>query len=260
MSRLRIAALCGAGLLASVAAHAQDQSQVQADSSEVRLAPLEYVGGVPPVMDNPVITHVFFDQLEGRWSGSNPLFRYDGQAWSGTDYNKLWLKSEGFVDRGQFVDGQHEVLYDRAITTFFDLQGGVRVDLDSARTRTWAALGVQGLAVYFFDLEATAYASDGGHFAGRLRGFYDFLITNHLFLQPEAELDFYSKADPAAGVGSGLSQIDTGLRLIYEITRKFAPYVGVAYNGNFGQTRQFQRFELANPAGISFVFGLRSWF
>ena len=42
----------------------------------------------------------------------------------------------------------------RAITTYFDLQGGLRSDIDSRPTRNWAAFGIQGLAPYFFDLEA----------------------------------------------------------------------------------------------------------
>jgi copper resistance protein B len=43
-------------------------------------------------MDNKVFTHVLFEQLEGRTDGPNNEFRWDGQAWAGTDMNKLWLK------------------------------------------------------------------------------------------------------------------------------------------------------------------------
>jgi uncharacterized protein involved in copper resistance len=42
--------------------------------------------------------------------------------------------------------------------------------------------------------------------------------------------------DPARRVGSGPSDIDAAVRLRYEITRKFAPYVGVTYDGKFGST------------------------
>jgi copper resistance protein B len=132
--------------------------------------------------------------------------------------------------------------------------------LDSAATRTWAAFGVQGLSVYFFDVEATAYARDNGHYAARLKASYDLLVTNRLILQPEAELNFYSKADPGRGVGSGLSDIDAGLRLRYEISRKLAPYVGVSYSGLFGQTAQFARREGESPHQVRFVFGVRTWF
>jgi len=114
-------------------------------------------------MDNSVFTHVLLDQAEDRWNGrGSHQFCYDAQAWSGTDLNKLWIKSEGLLgSRGRFTDGQQELLYDRAVSTFFDVQAGVRVDLDNGPTRTWAALGVQGLSLYFFDLEATAAAAPG---------------------------------------------------------------------------------------------------
>jgi copper resistance protein B len=216
---------------------------------------------MPPVMDNEIFAHALLDQAEGRIGGGQNAFRWDGQAWIGTDYNKLWLKSEGFaLGKGRVDDGRHELLYDRAITTFVDLQAGVRTDWDSGTGRTWAAVGVQGLAPLFFDYEATVYLSTGGHAALRLAASYDLLLTQRLILQPEIEMNFYSKADPGRGVGSGLSDIDAGIRLRYEISRKFAPYIGVAYAGRFGQTARFARRESEAASAVQFVFGVRSWF
>lgn len=216
---------------------------------------------MPPVMDNQVFAHGLLDQAEGRVGGGQNGFRWDGQAWIGTDYDKLWFKSEGFArGKGGVDDARHELLYDRAITTFVDLQAGVRADWDSRPGRTWAALGLQGLAPLFFDYEATAYLSDRGHAALRLVASYDLLITQRLILQPEIEMNLYSKADPGRRVGSALSDIDGGVRLRYEISRKFAPYVGVAYVGRFGQTASFARKEGEGTAAVQFVFGVRSWF
>ncbi len=250
---------CAAGLLAAGAVHAQATPAGVPDRTTV--APLEYNGSMQPVMDNTIFTHALLDQAEGRWNGRNTEFRYEGQAWAGTDYDKLWLKSEGLVDsQGRFTDGQHEILYDRAVSTYFDVQAGVRVDLDSGPTRTWAALGVEGLALYFFDLEATVYASDEGRFAARLNAYYDILLTNHLILQPQAEVNFYSKADPARGNGSGFSDIDAGLRLRYEFTRKLAPYIGVTYTGRYFQGERFARQQGESARDLRFAFGLRTWF
>ncbi len=124
---------------------------------------------IQPVMDQPILAHVIFNQLEGRWNGTNSEFKWDGQGWVGTDYDKLWIKSEGTLQsNGTLDDGQQQFLYDRAITTYFDLQGGLRSDLDSRPTRNWAAFGIQGLAPYFFDLELTGYASGQGHLAAKL--------------------------------------------------------------------------------------------
>lgn len=233
----------------------------QSPTASTAMPGMEAGAAMPPVMDRGVFAHVLLDQFEGRTDGSRTDFRWDGQGWLGTDYDKLWIKSEGFVrSDGKVDDGRHEFLYDRAITTYFDLQGGLRADLDSRRTRNWAAFGIQGLAPLFFDLEATAYVSDQGHFAGRVQASYDLLIIQRLILQPEIELNLYSKADPARLVGAGLSDIDTGLRLRYEFSRKFAPYLGVAYEGKFGQTAGFARNAGEGTGAARFVFGVRTWF
>ena len=262
MIRRDFAALAFAvGLLAGGRATLAQQTAPSGVTDQTRVAPFELVGAMQPVMDNSIFTHVLLEQAEDRWNGRNNEFRYDGQAWSGTDYNKLWLKSEGTVtNQGRFADGQHEVLYDRAISSYFDLQAGTRVDLDSATTRTWGALGIQGLSLYFFDVEATVYASDSGHYAARLKGSYDLLITNRVILQPEAEMNFYTRSDLGRRTGTGLSDIDAGLRLRYEFSRKLAPYVGVSYTGLFGQSARFARREGEDPHRVSFTFGIRSWF
>lgn len=211
--------------------------------------------------DDRIFAHVLFDQLEGRSNGPDNELRWDGEGWAGTDHNRVWFKSEGFFNEdGKVEDGDHEVLYDRPVTTYFDLQGGLRYDLDSGPQRWWAAFGIEGLAPQFFNLQATAYARDAGHFAGRVVGSYDLLLTQRLIAQPEIELNFYSKQDPARSVGTGLSEIDTGLRIRYELSRKFAPYVGVAYDGKFGETAGFVRDEGEIVNDLRVVFGFRVWY
>src|SRR5262249_26057756 len=214
-----------------------------------------------PVMDRGIFAHAIFNQLEGRWNGSNTQFRWDGQGWIGTDYDKLWIKSEGTLQSsGTVDDGQQQFLYSRAVTTYFDLQGGLRSDIDSRPTRNWGALGIQGLAPYFFDLEVTGFVSGQGHLAAKLEASYDLLITQRLILQPQIELNVYSKSDPARLVGAGFSDIDTGLRLRYEFSRKFAPYIGVVYQGKFGQTANFARATGERTSDMRFAFGVRLWF
>jgi copper resistance protein B len=215
---------------------------------------------MPPVMDRQIFAHLIFNQLEGRFNGANPELRWDGQGWIGTDYDKLWIKSEGTFSNGALDDGQQQFLYARAITTYFDLQGGLRSDLDSRPTRNWGAFGIQGLAPYFFDLELTGFASSEGHLAGKFQASYDLLITQRLILQPQIELNIYSKADPVRLVGPGFSDVDTGLRLRYEFTRKFAPYLGVVYEGKFGQTANFVRAAGESTGDVRFVLGIRTWF
>lgn len=209
-------------------------------------------------MGSGVQAHAILEQFEARVGARPNAFRWHGQAWIGTDTDKLWLKTEGAVHgSGSVDDGRHEVFYNRAITTYFDLQMGLRTDLDSGTARNWAALGVRGLLPWFIETEATVYASDSGHYAARLALSHDIRLTQRLILQPQADLNLYSKADHGRHLGAGLSSIDAGLRLRYEVVPEFAPYVGVVYGGRIGQTARLAH----DPATqIRFVFGIRSWF
>ncbi len=237
MSAYRI--IPSAAALVAFASAAAAQIPAAKDEPTLSMEPMP-----PPVMDQGIFAHAIFNELE-----------------VGTDYDKLWIKSEGTLQSsGTLDDGQQQFLYGRSVTTYFDLQGGLRSDIDSRPTRNWAAFGIQGLAPYFFDLELTGYVSGEGHLAGKLEASYDLLLTQRLILQPQIEVNLYSKADPARLVGAGFSDIDTGLRLRYEFTRNFAPYLGVVYEGKFGQTASYARRVGESTGDFRFVFGVRAWF
>ena len=213
----------------------------------------------PPVGDQQIYAHLILNQFEGRFGAKN-IFRWSGEAWAGTDTNRLWIRSEGNTNaHGGIEDSQQEVFYDRPITPYFDLQAGLRSDFDSKTGRTWAAFGVQGLAPYFFEVSATAYMSDSGHYAAKFEGSTDWLLTQRLILQPQIEMNFYTRDDPGRAIGAGLSDLDTGLRLRYEITRKFAPYVALTYSSMFGGTADFARGAGEKTNALSFVVGVRAW-
>jgi copper resistance protein B len=213
-------------------------------------------------MGNHIFAHAMLDQFEGRTNGPDNKLRWDGQAWVGNDMNKLWLKSEGLSNNSSVSDGDHEALYDRPIPhmRYFDAQVGGRADLDSGPSRTWAAIGIEGLAPYYFEFAPTLYIRDGGHVAGRLTASYDLLLTQRWIVQPEAELNFYSKDDSSRKLGSGLSDLDTGVRLRYEISRKVAPYIGFAYNGKYGNTANYSRQAGETTSEPRFIFGVRLWY
>lgn len=216
----------------------------------------------PAVNDNMVFKHAVLNEFEGRLSGSTNQFRWDGEGWIGTDMNRLWIKSEGIAESGEVSDGDHEALYDRPIPRirYFDAQAGIRADADSGPTRLWAAFGAEGLAPYFFNFEPTFYLSDGGHLAGRINGSWDLVVTQRWVLQPQAELNLYSKGDPKRQIGSGFSAIDAGVRLRYEISRKFGPYIGWVYDGRYGDTALYTRRSGGMTHNSTFVFGLRAWY
>ena len=254
--------ICGPaafGLLALACPTVRAQGSTPHQSGKVT-AVLPGMG--PPVADRTVFFHVLLDQFEDRTTGSNNELRWDGEAWIGTDMNRLWLKSEGFSTNSAVSDGDHEALYDRPIPhmRYFDAQAGVRADLDSGPHRAWAALGIEGLAPDFFRFAPTLYIRDGGRVAARVSGSYDLFLSQRWVLQPEAEVNFYSEDDQARNVGSGLSDLDTGVRLRYEISRKVAPYVGFAYNRKYGNSARYARKAGETASDPRFVFGLRLWY
>ena len=209
--------------------------------------------------DNAVYTFVLLDQLEWQGDQSADGLNWDAKGWVGGDRNRLWFRTEGQADDGSLDDAEAHVLYGRAIARWWDVVVGVRQDVRPGPAQTWAAFGVQGLAPYWFEVEATGYVSDGGQTAVRLEADYELLLTNRLVLRPLGEFNLYGKSNAERGIGAGLSSTDVGLRMRYEVRREFAPYIGVTWNNTFGETR-----ELAEASGdavsrLRLVAGLRLW-
>jgi copper resistance protein B len=193
--------------------------------------------------------------------GANGYAWDDVQFWYGGDLNKLWLKSQGEGTFGQGVDSAEvQALWSRAIAPFWDLQAGVRHDFEPHPTRNHLLLGIQGLAPYWFEIDAAAFLSEEGDVTARFEGEYDLRITQRLILQPQTELDFSLQDVSELNIGSGLSTAEAGLRLRYEIVPEFAPYVGVRYERAFGDTADFRRADGENVGGWSLVLGVRTWF
>ena len=185
---------------------------------------------------------------------------WEGTAWIGGDVRKLWLRSEGHAAHGQVESGRVEVLYGQGARAWWDVVAGVRQDVGEGPSRTWAALGVQGLAPYKFEVSATAYLGQDGRTAAVLEAEYDTLLSNRLILQWRAEASLHGKDDPALEIGSGLSSVEAGLRLRYEITRQFAPYLGVEHGRAFGNTADLRRASGHDAGETRVVAGVRVWF
>lgn len=186
--------------------------------------------------------------------------KWDIEGWYGGDYNKLWLKAEGSRRGGRLESARTEALWDRAISTYWSTQLGVRHDNGGGPSRNWLAFGVQGLAPYWFETEATGYVGRNGSAAARVEVRYDLLFTQKLILQPRLEANFYSKNDPERRIGSGLSDIEFGLRLRYEITRQVAPYIGISWERKNGNTANYARQAGESTRSTRVVAGVRLWF
>jgi copper resistance protein B len=188
-------------------------------------------------------------------------YRWEGEAWFGGDLNRLVVKSEGEGSRRDGLEAaEAQVLYSRAVGPYFNLQAGVRQDFKPTPQRTYATLGVEGLAPYWFDVQGAFFLSTQGELLARAEGTYDLRLTQRFILQPRAELNFAAQDTRETGIGSGLSNAELGLRLRYEIRKDFAPYIGVSYDQQFGRTAAYSRALGQNPSRTSFVVGIRAWF
>ena len=212
------------------------------------------------VHDSGINSFFLLDQLEYQDADEGSTLAWDASGWVGGDINRLWVRSEGERTNGVTEDAELQLLYGRSVSPWWDVVAGVRQDFKPESPQTWAAFGIQGMALYDFEAEATAFIGENGQTAARLEGEYDILLTNRLILQPTAEANFYGKNDPERGVGSGLANTEVGLRLRYEIVRQFAPYIGVTWSRSYGNTADFIRDEGGDVNEARFVAGIRMWF
>ena len=207
------------------------------------------------------LAYIGFNLAEYQARRGGDGYRWDGEGFYGGDINRLWVKTEGEGAFGEGVEAAEvQLLYSRAINPYFNLQAGVRQDLGPGPKRTYAAVGFEGLAPYWFEIEGTAFISNKGDVLGRLEGYYDQRITQRLILQPRVEANFALQDVRESGIGSGLSDLELGLRLRYEIVKEFAPYIGMEWAKKAGDTARFARAAGEDTDVTSFVAGIRFWF
>lgn len=213
-----------------------------------------------PIEDNPFLVFGIFDRLEWRSGEGDPGYLFDGFGYAGRDYNRLWveLEGEGTFD-GNLEAAELQVLYNRAITSYWNLQAGLRRDFKPEPELTYGVLALEGLNFYWSQIEADLYVSEEGDFSGRFEIEYDELLTQRLILQPRFEVSLQAQDVPELGLGAGVTSYETGLRLRYEIAREFAPYVGVSWTQTVGETADMLPFG-ENAGTLSAVAGLRVWF
>lgn len=268
---IAIALLCAGTALAQHAPARSEREGVPTQSER------EHVPPDPPTLAMPAMSYremadlmkmddrapvgkVMLDQLDWRNRHGSDALAWDAQAWYGTDYDKIWLKSEGERAAGTTEEARMEMLWDRIASRWWSTQLGIRHDFGEGPERNWLAAGVQGLAPYFFDIEATAYVGDAGRTAARFRAEYELLFTQRLILQPELELNLYGQDDPANRVMSGVSDAQLALRLRYEIRREIAPYIGFAWVRRFGRTADLLRASGEDANDLQALAGVRLWF
>ena len=255
-----------------------DMPSAPAPASSSVLPPNDHVPPPPPQhvmdamtqhpMDDAMDMHdtgtrgmLLIDRLERtRTTGGDNATAWEGEGWWGSDIDRLWLRSEGERERNATRDAYVDLLWGHAWTTYWDGQLGLRQDIGNGPKRQWLAVGVQGLAPYWFETQATFYAGEQGRTALRLESSYDVLFTQRLILTPRIEVNLYSRNDPQRAIRAGLSETEAGLRLRYEFSRRFAPYIGVSWT--YRRIAGAPSNVLLDTAAheTTWVAGIRFWF
>jgi len=234
--------------------HAADAFYNSAEMARARAAMLKESGGM-------AFSQLMLDRLEYRMGKGADGYHWEGEGWIGGDINRFAFKTEGEgAFGGPLERAEVQALYSRAIDPWFNLEAGVRHDIRPDPRRTYAVVGIEGLAPYWFEVSAQAFLSNRGDAHLRLEGSYDQRISQRLILQPAAEINVAAQDVPELGIGSGVSDVELGLRLRYEFAREFAPYVGVNWERKLGDTARFARADGERASATSLVMGVRFWF
>lgn len=202
---------------------------------------------------------ILFNLAELRLRNGRDGYRWNGEAWIGGDIDRLAIKSEGDGEfSGGLERGEVQALYSRAVDPYWNLQAGIRQDFGPGPARTYAVIGVEGLAPYWFDVETSLFLSQKGEILGRVEAWYDQRLTQFVVLQPRAEANLAAQKIPEDGRGSGVTDFGMGLRVRYERSREFAPYLGITWERHVGSTARLARGGEVGGAGL--IAGVRAWF
>jgi copper resistance protein B len=279
------AAVCLLALSEAVAAQEMDHSKMDhskmdhSDSVQVADKPLQQpLTPIPAVTaldrqaafpdvdahamhgEGALLGMLLFERLELWDESPGTGLAWDAQAWLGGDLNRLWIRTEGEQVDGELESAGIELLYGRSVAPWWDVVAGLRHDFKPGPSQDFLALGVVGMTPYKFELEATAYIGSSGGSALHFGLEYETLLTNRLIAQPLIEAEFNGQSDAERGIGSGLSTAEAGIRLRYEFSRRFAPYIGVSWEKAYGQTAQYREAEGEETDEMRVVAGLRLWF
>ena len=209
-------------------------------------------------LNNGVQATLSFDELE---------YHVDDEvaAWAstfslGADANQFNLVSEG----GRTSDGLegHELraYYSKALSSKLGINLGWLGDVNPGPGRDWFLLGFSWETLFELETETSLFAAGGGRLGLSLEVERGYQIMPSLLLTPELKANFYSEEDTATGVGSGLSELELGLRLAYEVSPTFAPYVRILWARPYGVTADLARPDDEHESNTQFLVGVNLTF
>jgi len=220
-----------------------------------------------PVHDDVTHSQLLMDRFEYQDGDDEDVFAWEGQAWWGGDTHRLVVDSEGeaLVSGGDGGEVESfDVQYGYGFSAYWQAKAGLGYQTTFGpgpdRDRASAVVGVQGLAPYWFEVDTGLRVSEDGDAVAEFEGEYEWLFTQRLILQGRADTSYAFSEVPEFGVGEGVNGLTLGLRLRYELAREFAPYIGVRWQDQYGDTADLTRAEGEDTEKTSLVAGVRWWF
>ncbi len=128
---------------------------------------------------------VQFEEFEYRYSDDDEeLGVWNADAFYGTDDFKVRLLTTGEyeIEEQAYETLENQLVGQIPISKFFDAKAGVRFDTPEGPDRTYAVLGVAGLAPQWFEVDANLYVSNEGETSAALDAEYELLLTNYWIL------------------------------------------------------------------------------
>jgi copper resistance protein B len=215
----------------------------------------------PHMMGSGMIYGVMLDRVEVTNDGDKTGFGLRSVSWLGTDNNRVVFKLDTSNTTLEQNTLTTSLAWRKPLRTFWNYDLGVQNDHENGKpNQTWLAANINGIAPYWFNLDGTVLLGKSGLVGVLLDGSYDLRITQRLILDPSLSLKLYNKDDPDQEIGRGLSNGSVGLRLRYEVTRTFAPYISIEENRYFGKTASFYKAKEGRSNETIVSMGVRSWF
>jgi len=210
--------------------------------------------------DEPLLFSFNAHSFEWRTESGDDVVAWDIEAWYGTTLNRAVIRSEGEVDEDETEEFDTVFAWSRPVAPYWNVNLGMRNDWQPGKQRNWATVEMQGLAPGFVETRFSALAGSGGRYSARLKLETEWRLSQRWELVPQFETNWYSDADAANGLGSGLTDIEVALRLKYIVRPNLLPYVGVHLTRQLGDTADLARSGGGSPRAVEFLAGLSFWF
>jgi copper resistance protein B len=219
-------------------------------------------GGMQPhMMGNGVLYGVMLNQAEVFSFSQQTGYVLNLQSWVGTDDNRAVLGLDAANSKLTSHRLSADLTWQRPLSPFWNTNLGAQFDHEDGNpNQAWLLANINGITPYWLNLSGSILVGKDGQIGLVLDGFYDLRITQRLVLQPSVETKLYSRDQASDEIGSGLSEIKTGLRLRYELTRTFAPYLGIEETRYLGNTASYYKARDGVSRETIVSAGVSAWF